>query len=207
MSSFLPDHQFFYITSTSKSIAPGMRIGYLLAPASMIERIAVAVLRTIVNAPPAMAELATSLITEGVAGRIVDWKRKEIAARQDIVLRVLGGLSMQTQPASPHAWVTLPEPWRTDAFVARARHRGILLNSAESFAVGHETDVEAVRIALGTAFDASGPRGRADRDRAHGEPRSRSLRAGRLNYHRSRVSCLFATTGRPSASKRSITFR
>ena len=149
LSSFLPDHQFFYITSTSKSIAPGMRIGYLLAPASMIERIAVAVLRTVVNAPPAMAELATSLITEGVAGRIVEWKRKEIAARQDIVLRVLGGLSMQTQPASPHAWVTLPEPWRTDAFVARARHRGILLNSAESFAVGHETDVEAVRIALG----------------------------------------------------------
>lgn len=38
---------------------------------------------------------------------------------------------------------------RTDAFVARARHRGILLNSAESFAVGHETDVQAVRIALG----------------------------------------------------------
>lgn len=49
----------------------------------------------------------------------------------------------------PHLWVRLPEPWRTDAFVARARHRGILLNSAESFAVGHETDVQAVRIALG----------------------------------------------------------
>ena len=36
-----------------------------------------------------------------------------------------------------------------EAFVARARHRGILLNSAESFAVGHETEVQAVRIALG----------------------------------------------------------
>ncbi len=84
LSSFLPEDQFFYITSTSKSIAPGIRIGYLLAPSAMIERLSVAVLRTMVNAPPAMAELSTSLITDGVAGRIVEWKRKEIAARQDI---------------------------------------------------------------------------------------------------------------------------
>ncbi len=149
LSSFLPEHQSLYVTSTSKSIAPGMRIGYLLAPASMIERLAVAVLRTVVNAPPVMAELATSLITEGVAGRIVEWKRKEIAARQSIAARVLGGLRIQTHHASPHVWVNLPDPWRTDAFVARARHRGILLTSAESFAVDHETDVQAVRIALG----------------------------------------------------------
>ena len=98
LSSFLPEAQFFYITSTSKSIAPGIRIGYLLAPASMIERLSVSVLRTVVNAPPAMAELATSLITEGVAGRIVEWKRKEIAARQAIAVRVLSGPSIQTQP-------------------------------------------------------------------------------------------------------------
>ena len=149
LSSFLPENQFFYITSTSKSIAPGIRTGYLLAPPSMIERLSALVLRTIVHAPPAMAELATSLITEGVAGRIVEWKRKEIAARQNIAARVLGALTIQTHPQSPHVWVRLPEPWRTDAFVARARHRGILLNSAESFAVDHETDVQAVRIALG----------------------------------------------------------
>jgi DNA-binding transcriptional MocR family regulator len=149
LSSCLPENLCFYITSTSKSIAPGIRIGYLLAPASSVERISVSVLRTLVNAAPAMAELATSLITEGVASRIVEWKRKELAARQHIAVRALGGLRNQTHPFSPHVWLMLPEPWRTDAFVARARHRGILLNSAESFAVDHETDVQAVRIALG----------------------------------------------------------
>jgi DNA-binding transcriptional MocR family regulator len=149
LSSFLPEDQVFYLTSTGKSIAPGLRIGYLLAPSAMIERLSVAVLRTMVNAPAAMAELATSLITDGVAGRIVEWKRKEIAARQDIAMRVLSGLAVQTHPNSPHLWVRLPEPWRTDAFIARARHRGILLNSAESFVAGHETDVQAVRITLG----------------------------------------------------------
>ncbi len=101
-----------------------------------------------VNAPPAMAELSTSLITDGVAGRIAEWKRKEIVERQAIASRVLAGLDVQTQPMSPHLWVRLPAPWRTGAFVARARHRGILLNSAESFAIG-QTDVQAVRITLG----------------------------------------------------------
>jgi DNA-binding transcriptional MocR family regulator len=149
LASYLPADQVFYITSTGKSIAPGIRIGYLLAPASAIEPLSIAVLRTLVNAPPAMAELSTSLITDGTAGRIAEWKRKEIAERQTIARRVLAGLDVRTQPNSPHLWVLLPEPWRTDAFVARARHRGILLNSAESFVVGRETGVEAVRISLG----------------------------------------------------------
>ena len=149
LSCYLPEDQVFYITSTGKCIAPGIRIGYLLAPASAIERLSISVLRTMVYAPPAMAELSTSLITDGVAGRIAEWKRKEIAERQTIAARVLAGLDVHTQPKSPHLWVRLPEPWRTDAFVARARHRGILLNSAESFAVGNETDVQAVRITLG----------------------------------------------------------
>jgi DNA-binding transcriptional MocR family regulator len=149
LSSLLPEDQFFYITSTSKSIAPGMRIGYLLAPSSMIERVSLALLRTLVNAPPAMAELATSLITEGVASRIVEWKRKEIAGRQEIAARLLSDMSVQTHPLSPHLWVRLPDSWRTDAFIARARHRGILLTGADSFAVGHETDFQAIRIALG----------------------------------------------------------
>jgi DNA-binding transcriptional MocR family regulator len=38
LSSFLPEDQVFYLTSTDKSIAPGLRIGYLLAPSAMIER-------------------------------------------------------------------------------------------------------------------------------------------------------------------------
>jgi DNA-binding transcriptional MocR family regulator len=150
LSTYLPEELSIYVTSTSKSIAPGIRIGYLLAPASMVERLSLSVLRTLVNAPPAMAELASSLITEGVAGRIVEWKRKEIAERQAIGARVLGGMSMQTHPRSPHIWLRLPEPWSGDAFVSRARHRGILVNGAESFGVNREeSDVQAIRIALG----------------------------------------------------------
>jgi DNA-binding transcriptional MocR family regulator len=149
LSSFLEPDAALYVTSTSKSIAPGMRVGYLLAPAGLIDRLSVAVLRTIVNAPPAMAELATSLIRDGVADRIVEWKRKEIAARQEIASRLLEGLEVWTHPFSPHVWVQLPEPWTADAFTAQARDRGLIVSPAREFAIRQAFALRTIRVCLG----------------------------------------------------------
>jgi DNA-binding transcriptional MocR family regulator len=149
LSSFLPADRALYITSTAKSIAPGMRVGYLATPSSLIDRLAVAVLRTIVNAPPAMAELATALIRDGLADRIVEWKRKEIATRQDIASRAFEGLEIKTHPFSPHVWVRLPKPWTADAFAARARDRGVIVNPAGQFAVGKNGPLTEIRVCLG----------------------------------------------------------
>ena len=88
------------------------------------------------NAPPAMAELATSLITDGVAGRIAEWKRKEIGERQAIATRVLAGLDVQTQPESPHLWVRLPRMAHR-GFVAPRGPAGFL--NARIIRLTHET--------------------------------------------------------------------
>jgi DNA-binding transcriptional MocR family regulator len=55
------------ITSTSKSLAPGLRIGYVLAPPSMLADIAAAVSLTSWMAPPLMAEIARRWIEDGTA--------------------------------------------------------------------------------------------------------------------------------------------
>jgi DNA-binding transcriptional MocR family regulator len=149
LTKYLPEDQAVYITSLSKSIAPGIRIGYVAAPANLIESLAGAVSRTVVNAPPAMAELASTLVTDGTAVRIVDWKRKEVAARQGIVNRVLAGLRLQTHPYSPHVWLYLPDPWQTHTFVSQAKQRGVRLNGTGDFAADQETAVQAVRICIG----------------------------------------------------------
>jgi DNA-binding transcriptional MocR family regulator len=149
LSRLLPQEQTLYITSTSKSVAPVMRIGYVRAPKDLIEPLSAAVLRTVVNAPPAMAELASLLIADGTAARIVEWKRNEIAARQEIACRVLTGLRYQTHPFSPHIWLYLPEPWRGESFVAEARQRGVRVNGAEAFAADSRTAVQAIRVCLG----------------------------------------------------------
>ena len=50
---------------------------------------------------------------------------------------------------SIHFWLTLPEPWRSDEFVAHARQRGVLVAGAEAFAVGRRNVPHAVRLAVG----------------------------------------------------------
>jgi DNA-binding transcriptional MocR family regulator len=149
LTKYLPEDQAIYITSLSKSVAPGIRIGYVAAPTSLLESLAAGISRTVVNAPPAMAELASTLITDGTAVRMVDWKRKEVAARQELVNRVLAGLRLQTHAFSPHVWLYLPDSWQTQTFVSQAKQRGVRINGAGDFAADPETSVQAVRICLG----------------------------------------------------------
>jgi DNA-binding transcriptional MocR family regulator len=149
LAALLPDAQSLYVTSTSKSLAPGMRIGYLRAPVELVDRLAAAAGRTIVNAPPVMAELVTQLITDGTAGRVVEWKRKEVAARQAITGRALRDFAPRPTPASPHVWLPLPVPWLASSFVAHARQMGIRINASDEFAAGRQTELQAIRICIG----------------------------------------------------------
>jgi len=73
-----------YVTSFSKTLAPGLRIGFLTAPARLIDRMIPALGATTWMAAPLLAELAASLIEDGTAGAILRSKRKEAEARQDL---------------------------------------------------------------------------------------------------------------------------
>ena len=48
-----------------------------------------------------------------------------------------------------HLWLPLPEPWRTEEFVAQARARQVVVSPSEEFMVGREGAPHAVRVCLG----------------------------------------------------------
>lgn len=150
LSHFAPERS-YYILTTSKSIAGGMRIGYLLAPERMVERLATSLRATVWMAPPLMAEIASEWIKDGTAERLVEQKRKEAEARQEIARRILQGLPFRAHPRSFHIWLELPEPWRSDEFMAQARRRGVLVTPPEAFVPGREEAPHAVRVCLGAA--------------------------------------------------------
>ena len=58
---------------------------------------------------------------------------------------------MQSDPASYVVWLGLPEPWRSDTFVAAARARGVVLTPADPFVVGRGSVPHAARLCLGAA--------------------------------------------------------
>jgi DNA-binding transcriptional MocR family regulator len=51
-----------------------------------------------------------------------------------------------------HRWLPLPEPWRTETFVAQARARGVMVTPAEEFMVGRDSAPHAVRVCLGATL-------------------------------------------------------
>src|SRR5215469_1419564 len=89
LPAFAPERG-YYITSTSKSLAPGLRIGYVHVPSEAVERVAAALRATVYMATPLMAALATRWIEDGTADRLVEQKRSEIAARQKLAREMLG---------------------------------------------------------------------------------------------------------------------
>lgn len=148
LSSFAPDNS-YYILGTSKSIAGGIRIGYLVAPERMIQPLATSLRATVWMAAPLMGEIASEWIRDGTAHRMVEQKRAEAAARQSIARSVLDGFHFDSHPLSFHLWLHLPEPWRSNEFTAQLLRRGVAVTPAEAFVPGREEPPHAVRVCIG----------------------------------------------------------
>ncbi|HEU4954913.1 MAG TPA: PLP-dependent aminotransferase family protein, partial [Gemmatimonadales bacterium] len=80
----------YYVTSTSKSMAPGLRVGYVAAPESRVDRVAAVIRASTWLIAPLLAELASDWIERGEADAMVAWKREETAARHAAAVRILG---------------------------------------------------------------------------------------------------------------------
>jgi DNA-binding transcriptional MocR family regulator len=147
IASFAPDRTLF-LTGLGKSIAAGMRIGYVSAPDSLLPRAQSVLAASILFASPLLAEIATSWIEDGTAARIIGQKRAEAALRNRVARRILGERAAKTDPRSGHLWVDLPKRWSPDAFTEAARRRRVRVASATSFAVGSDVP-RAVRLSIG----------------------------------------------------------
>ena len=97
---------------------------------------------------PLLAEVASEWIERGEADAMVAWKREETGAARG---RARGscGRWLPAAPRSFHLWLPLPEPWRTEEFVAQARARQVVVSPSEDFMVGRESAPHAVRVCLG----------------------------------------------------------
>jgi DNA-binding transcriptional MocR family regulator len=137
-----------YLTSLSKSVAAGLRLGYLAAPVEWIGRIGAAVRGTIWMASPLLAEIAARWVRDGTAARLADERRDFARRRQGIAARALAGQRLESHPASFHLWLHLPEPWRWSDFVAAAERRGVRVTPPDLFATGRAAVPHAVRLCL-----------------------------------------------------------
>jgi DNA-binding transcriptional MocR family regulator len=160
LATFLPEASYF-IAGVSKLLTPGLRIGYLVAPArARGERLAEEVGLASMMTTPLMAEVLARWVEDGTADELVVRQRQEVGERLALV-RGLLGRELPRAALAPlyHLWLGLPEGRRSEEFVAQARRNGVSVSSAELFTTGTGPVPPAVRVCIGA------PRTRAQLER------------------------------------------
>ncbi|MCY1083279.1 aminotransferase-like domain-containing protein [Archangium lansingense] len=160
LSTFLPESSYF-IAGVSKLLTPGLRIGYLVAPArARGERLAEEVGLASLMTTPLMAEVLARWVEDGTADELVVRQRQEVGERLALMRAVLGReLPKAAMAPLYHLWLGLPEGRRSEEFVAQARRNGVSVTSAELFTTGTGPVPPAVRVCIGS------PRTRAQLER------------------------------------------
>ncbi|WNG41369.1 PLP-dependent aminotransferase family protein [Archangium minus] len=150
LSTFLPEASYF-IAGVSKLLTPGLRIGYLVAPArARGERLAEEVGLASLMTTPLMAEVLARWVEDGTADELVVRQRQEVADRLDLTRAMLGrGVQREAPVPLYHLWLGLPEGRRSEEFVAQARRNGVSVTSADLFTAGPGPVPAAVRVCIG----------------------------------------------------------
>jgi DNA-binding transcriptional MocR family regulator len=143
----------YYVVGLSKTVSPGLRTGYVVAPEKAQSRLGNAVHSTCWMACPLTAEIGSELIRSGVAARVSAGRKRESAARSLLARETLAGWDFDCTEGSTFLWLRLPEPWRSSEFAAEAERRGVLVTPSDPFMVGRRESAPAVRVCFGPPRD------------------------------------------------------
>jgi DNA-binding transcriptional MocR family regulator len=144
LRSYAPD-RVIYVSSLSKSVAPGLRVGYVVGPEPVMPAISAALRTMVLMSAPMQSELAMHLIDSGLAAEAADRQRAVARRRQQMAASILGALYSPRWAGGGgafHVWLPLPEPWRVNDFVTTMRDRGVAVTPGDSFHV--EADAHEV---------------------------------------------------------------
>jgi DNA-binding transcriptional MocR family regulator len=136
------------LDSLSKKVAPGLALGFIVAPQRLRESIMASVRSGGWTASGYAFAAAQRMMADGTASELVRLKRIDAQRRQRVAAERLAGFEMQANPKSYHLWLTLPHHWRSQTFVAAAARRDIALTPSSTFAVSPGHAPNAIRLAL-----------------------------------------------------------
>lgn len=136
------------VDSLSKRVAPGLSLGFAVAPAAVSSGLAAA-LRSGGWTPMGFPLAAMGRWqADGTVETLVRAKQRQAGRRQEIAQHHLGDFVTRSAPESYYRWWELPRPWRADTFVAAAARHGIAVTPAAAFSAGRHRGSHAVRLGL-----------------------------------------------------------
>ncbi|MES2813681.1 MAG: PLP-dependent aminotransferase family protein [Pseudomonadota bacterium] len=144
----LAPERVWLVGSVSKTLSAALRFGYVICPAGMGEAGRLTAQHGFFALSRPVAELMLRLFQSGDAALIRERVQTEFAARLQVLVNHLGAFDLGWQPGLPFVWLRLPVGWRASTFLRTAEAKGVLVRSADEYAVVHGRAPNAVRIAI-----------------------------------------------------------
>ena len=139
-----------YVSGLSKSVATGLRFGFVAAPPPLVPAIERAIRVTTWNTPAIITTIVCRWLDDGAVSRLEARKRDDATARQSVARHAFAGLPLVSHPSSYFAWLPLAEGARADRIAASLARLRISVSTAEPFAISPPVP-QAIRLALGSA--------------------------------------------------------
>ena len=145
-----------YLGSFSKILAPGLRLGYLIAPPALYPKLLQAKQAADLHTPGFNQRVVAEVIRDGFLDRHVPTIRARYHAQRDAMLaalaRHMAGLDVQwTQPVGGmFVWVTLPEGLNAQALLPQAVEAGMAFVPGAPFYADH-ADPRTLRLSFVTS--------------------------------------------------------
>jgi 2-aminoadipate transaminase len=144
-----------YLSSFSKTLAPGFRVGWMAASASLVARFETAKQAGDLATGSLDQRIACEAMRRGVVERLVPALRAAYRTRRDTLVAALrarlgGRLSWVTPHGGFFLWATLLDGERDDALLERALQERVIFVSGSAFFAdgsGHDT----IRLAFSAA--------------------------------------------------------
>ncbi len=155
LAEFAPERT-FVVGGFSKSVAAGIRGGWVSCPAHFSQRVSNAHKMVTGGMPFMLGELCARLVMTGEAAAIRRDCIAEVSLRESAARHIFAGHELASRPGVPFLWLKLPDPWLSGVFKNAAFREGVLIDDEDEFKAGRsDRAYHRVRIGFSTQSSAS----------------------------------------------------
>jgi 2-aminoadipate transaminase len=137
MLSLDADDRVVYASSFSKTVCPGIRVGYLAGPASLIADVVKMATNTYISPSMVSESIVNQFCRSGMLEKSIETVKKALRERRDALCaaleRELPEASFRPPEGGYFLWVDLPEDADVAQLVAAAKERGVVFVPGTDF--------------------------------------------------------------------------